>query len=272
MTDLSYLAETAAKTHLSPLGRFNGFIIEGELRMGKTSYSIKAMRDTYIILNPSLSKDEAYEMALDNVHFKIEPFLKLIREKQKEIKSMLPKIDWSKRIPILTLDDASLYAGIDLYFRSQKLYSAFQNTMTTIGTAVSVLLITAPKHSSLAKPLREYYDYYVTRITGIDEHRREAKIREWYTARSGRLRLKKVATDEFTAYIPNKHYAKYLQNRIELGEESVEELLAAVDEGKVSKDVADKALENVPDFKKLRKELDDVKKESVNPTPYDEFA
>jgi len=255
MTEFSYLAEIAAKAHKGPLGKFKGFIVEGELRTGKTSYSIKAMRDIHMILNPGMSRDEAYEIALKCVNFKISPFLRLVRAKQKEIKNMLPKIDWTKRIPVLTLDDASLYAGVDLYFRSQKLYSAFQNTMTTIGTAVSALIITAPKHTSLARPLREFYDYNVVRITEYDEHRREAAIKEWYTTKTGGLRLRRIATDEFTAYIPNRYYAKYLKDRIELGEESVEELLAAVDGGTVTKTTADKVLEGLPDFKKLRDEL-----------------
>lgn len=259
MTEFSYLAEMAANAHQGSLGKFKGFIVEGELRVGKTVYSIKAMRDMYMILNPRMSRDEAYELALKSVHFKIKPFLRLIRAKQREIKTMLPKIDWAKRIPILTLDDASLYAGVDLYFRSQKLYSAFQNTMTTIGTAVSVLMITAPKHTSLAKPLREFYDYHVVRITEYDEHRREAAIKEWYTTKGGGLRLRRIATDEFTAYIPNRYYARYLKERIELGEESVEELLAAVEEGKISKETAGKVLKGLPDFKKLRGELRKVR-------------
>lgn len=263
MAEFSYLAEMAAETHRSPLGEFKGFIVEGELRKGKTSYSIKAMRDIYMMLNPGMSKDDAYEMALKSVHFKIEPFLRLIRAKQREVKRMLPEIDWTRRIPVLTLDDASLYAGVDLYFKSQKLYSAFQNTMTTVGTAVSALIITAPKHTSLAKPLREFYDYYVVRITGYDEYRREATIREWYTARSGRMNLKRIATDEFSAHIPNRFYAQYLAERIKLGEESVEELLAAVEGGKITKVTADQVLEGLPSFKELRGELEKVQSKAA---------
>lgn len=217
-----------------------------------------------MILNPELSIDDAYEMALQHIHFKIGPFLKLIRAKQKEIREMLPKIDWKRRIPILTLDDGSLYAGVDLYFKSPKLYSAFQNTMTTIGTAVSTLIITAPKIEALTKPLREFYDYHPVRITEYDEYRRDAAIKEWYTARSGRLRTKRLATDEFNVLIPTKFYVRYLTDRITLGEEAVEELMAAVDEETVSKETAVKVLKGLPDFKKLQEELRQIQ---TKPSP-----
>ncbi len=258
--EFSYVAELACKCHRSRMGKFKGFIVDGELRTGKTSYSIKVMRDVFNMLYPGHTMDEAYEWALEHVHFNLKPFLELVREKQREIKAMLPNIDWSRRIPVLTLDDASLYAGVDLYFKSQKLYSAFQGTMTTIGTACSSLIMTAPKVEALAKPIREFYDYLPVRITEYDEYRRDATIREWYTARSGRLNKRRVATDSFTPRIPDKHYAKYLKDRIELGETAIDELLEAVDGGEVKEDIAAKKLKEVPDFNKLRAELTDVQK------------
>jgi hypothetical protein len=264
----SFLAEMVANAHLSPTGKFKGFIIEGELRIGKTSYSIQAMRDVFMLLDPALSIDEAYELALRHIHFKIGPFLKLILEKQREIRTALPKIDWSKRIPVLTLDDASLYAGVDLFFKDQKLYAAFQDTMTTIGTAISSLIITAPAVDALAKPLREYYDYHPVRITEFDRYRREATIKEWYTARSGRLNTKKMHKDRFNVLIPDKYYSRYLAERIALGEAAVEELMAAVKQGTISKDVAIKVLKGLPDFKELRREIAEVVEgESPFPIP-----
>jgi hypothetical protein len=259
-TEFSYLAELAANCHKSPMGKFKGFIVDGELRAGKTTYSIKVMRDIFKILNPGISDDDAYDMALAHMNFKLKPFLERVREKQREIKAMLPRIDWSRRIPVLTLDDASLYAGVDLYFRSQKLYSAFQGTMTTIGTACSALILTAPKVDALAKPIREFYDYLPVRITEYDEYRREATIREWYTARSGRLNKRKVAIDQFTPRVPNKHYARYLKDRIELGEEAIDDLLDAVKEGEVKEDIAAKTLRGLPNFHKMRGELADAQK------------
>lgn len=259
-TEFSYLAEIAAHCHKSPMGKFKGFLVDGELRIGKTVYSIKVMRDVFKILHHGISEDEAYEMALGHMHFKLKPFLERVREKQREIKALLPRIDWSRRIPILTLDDASLYAGVDLYFRNQKLYSAFQGTMTTIGTACSTLIMTAPKVDALAKPIREFYDYLPVRVTEYDEYRREATIREWYTAKSGRLNKRKIAVDQFTPRVPDKHYARYLKDRIELGEEAIDDLLEAVNAGEVKEELAAKTLKDLPEFEKLRGELSDAQK------------
>lgn len=205
--------------HRSPLGEFKGFIVEGKLRIGKTVYSIKVMRDLFMMLNPNLTKEEAYELALQYINFEIDPFLTLIENKQRETRKQLPHIDWTTRIPVVTLDDASLYAGADLYIKDQAIYSAFQNTMTTIGTAASSVIITAPSHLALTKCLREYYSYYVVKITKYDEYRREAKIMEWYEDRGRqKMKLREVGTDEFTAHVPDAVYAKYLYPRLEKGE------------------------------------------------------
>jgi len=257
----SFTAELAARTHLSPTGKFKGYIIEGDLRVGKTSYAIKVMRDTYMILHPEATIDEAYEFALEQMHFNLGPFLDLVAEKQRHIKAMLPDIDWTTRIPICTLDDGSLYAGVSLYFTDQKLYSAFQNTMTTIGTAVSNIAITCPRIESLAKPIREFYNYHPISVTTFDEYRRKATVSKWYQySKTGRLRKKKMCVDEFTPRIPTKHYAKYLKNRIELGEDSVNKLRDAVKEGKLAEEVAAEALRNHPDFDKLKPELEMMQK------------
>jgi len=223
----SLAAEMILDACKSPPGEFRGFIIEGKLRSGKTAYSIKVMRDIFMALNPKMTREEAYELALQHIHFELEPFLELVKQKQKEIREMLPKIDWTQRIPVVTLDDASLYAGTDLYFKNQDMYGAFQDAMTTIGSAVGGIIVTAPAHEALTKCLREYYSYHVVEITKRGVWERDAKIKEWYRKKSGKLDLREIGTDEFTAHIPTPIYAKYLKPRLEKGEEAVESALAA---------------------------------------------
>lgn len=251
------MAEMIVDAHKSPLGEFKGFIITGKVRTGKTAYSIKGMRDVFMALNPKLTMEEAYKLALQHIYFEIDPFLTLIGNKQKEIRKRLmgkiPKIDWTQRIPTASLDDASLYAGADLYLKDQAMYSAFENTMTTVGSAVSSVIITAPHHLALTKCLREYYSYYVVKISKYDAYRREAKIMEWYEAKNRKLKLKEVGTDEYTPRIPNAIYAKYLAPRLEKGEKAVEEGLAisrekilAKTETEPIKKVAEEVLEQKP--------------------------
>jgi len=61
---------------------------------------------------------------------------------------------------------------------------------------------------------------------------------------------------------------RYLTDRITLGEEAVEELMAAVEEGTVSTKIATKVLKELPEFKKLREELEKIKEKSPElPTP-----
>ena len=229
-TDLGLAAEMILDAHQGPSGEFKGLIVEGKPRIGKTVYAIKTLRDVYLQLHPEATMEEAYEWAIQNIHFKLEPFLTHIGSRQKEIREMLArgKIDWTKRIVASVLDDSSLYAGTDLYFQNQALYAAFSDTMTTIGSAASGVMITCPKYQALAKPIREFYNYYVVKITKIDEWRREAKIMEWYEGgRSRALKLREYGADEFTAHVPQAIYSKYLGPRLQLSEDAVAEALAA---------------------------------------------
>lgn len=243
----SLLAEEIVKSHRGKMGEYVGVQIEGKKRIGKSVYATKVMRDVFMLLNPKLQKTQAYEMAGKHLHFRLEPFLRLIMEKQQQIQSNLPNIDWTQRIPVLGLDDASLYVGKDLYFRNSNLYNAFENTMTTIGTTLCSLVITTPSHKALAKCLRDYYEYLVVKITvAPGRYGRLATIKEWYTTKYGTLKLRKIAEEEFTAHIPNEIYAPYLDKRMSVGMEAVGELLTAVEAGKVKKDVAKDIIKDMP--------------------------
>lgn len=256
------MAEMIVNAHKSPLGDFLGFIITGKLGRGKSVYSIKAMRDVFQMLDPTLTMEEAYRLALQSMHFVVDPFLMRIREKQMEIRERLPKIDWTRRIPVISLDDASLYVGTDLYFKDQELYSEFENSMTTIRTAASSVLITAPHEQALTKCLREYYSYYIVKITKYDAYRREAKIMEWYEGKNRKLKLKEVGTDEYNARVPNKIYADYLAPRLDMAGEKMKRKEATPGEGALDKTGAEtikKAAEEVltpkPKPKKKRRRI-----------------
>lgn len=256
-SDLSWIAEAVLDAHKSPPGEFKGFIVEGKLRIGKTVLVIKVLRDIYMGLNPEATAEEAYEWALQQIHFDLNQFLTCIRDKQREIREALPKIDWTKRLPGVALDDASLYAGTDLYFKDQSLYAAFQDAMTTVGSAASGVFITAPSHMALTKCLREYYSYYVVKITKEDVWERRAEVMEWYTTpRTRTPRLRGIATDMFTAHVPNAIYAKYLKPRLEKGEEAVEGALAASRARTIEpiKEVAEEVLGQTPPPKKGKRE------------------
>lgn len=224
---ISFLAEEIINACKDRMGSFVGGIITGPPRVGKTVYAIKVMRDVFRTLHPELDKEKVYQMAIDHLFLKINGFLKLTSEKQRYMKAMLPQIDWSQRIPAGTLDDASIYAGAELYFQDQDLYTAMQGTMTTIGTAYSSILITSPTHEALTKCIREYYDYYIIKITHTSSDDSLATIQEWYKRpRTNKRALRKVAEDVFTRHIPKKIYAKYLGPRIDMGVESMDYLLS----------------------------------------------
>ena len=222
-----HLAQSILDAYNDPSGPFVGAIIEGQLRTGKTVYAIKTMRDVFRTLDGS-TNEEAYKKAIETVNFELDPFLESIGRRQLEIKNNLPKIDWKMRYPCRCLDDSSLYAGTDLYFRDLSLYSSFSNCMTTVGSATSGMLITAPAKESLSKPLREYYNYLVVSIVKCGGWEREAVIKEWYPHGMSRtLRLREVARDCFTAHIPTEQYAMYLAPRLEKGVQAVHDALAA---------------------------------------------
>jgi len=249
----SYLAEMIADAHMDKMGSFVGAIITGPPRKGKSSYATKVMRDVFMILGERDMK-AAYKMAGDSIYFKIRPFLEMVRSKQTEMRSLLPKIDWTKRVPVATLDDASIYAGTTLFFTDPDLYNAFQSTMTAIGTALSCILITAPSHEALTKCLREYYNYYVVKITAEGHGNRLATIQEWYRKKTGGLALRKIKEDEFTVYIPVKVYGSYLKQRIDLGIEAVDEILNKGESGEIPPSELKKVVETAPNFENLEKE------------------
>lgn len=264
---VSNLAEMIADAHKDRMGSFIGAIIEAPPRKGKSSYATKVMRDVFRVLHPELDKNETYLRARKSIYFKIKPFLETIKAKQKEIRAMLPRIDWTQRIPVATLDDASIYAGATLYFAHPDLYGAFQSTMTTIGTALSCVLVTAPTHEALTKCLREYYNYLVVRITDEGRGERLATIQEWYRKKRGGMGLRRIAEDEFTVYIPKKIYGDYLKQRIDLGIEAVDELLALGEQGTIPPAPLDAVMKTAPNFEELEKERAKVMEEKPRELP-----
>lgn len=252
--DYSRLARIIYKKYTSPTGEFKGFIIEGEPRIGKSSYALQVMADVFKMIHPELTEDGAFDMALDSMYFKLEPFIDALDRKdleKKEYRAQHTKIDHSIRFPVMTLDDASLHAGTHLHRQNANLYSHFENVLTTIGTSTAALLMTTPTYQALAKPMREYYDYNIVPITKFDDYRRLATIKEWYR-REGRttMQLRKIKdlpnVDRYLVELPNRVYNKYDEIRTSMAREAREALRAAVKAGIISEEEALKATEGLP--------------------------
>lgn len=218
----SFLAEEIAKCHKT--GKFKGAIVTGPKRIGKTAYAIKVMRDVFMILY-GIDKDTAYQMAVKAIFFDVGPFMDVIQEKQDFMRNQLPDMDWAQRIPICTVDDASLHAGAHLWFLDRAKADSFQQMLTTVGTAISGLIFTTPDYHGLLKGIREYFDYYIIPITiAPGRHCRLATIKEPYTSKWGARKLRKTGrNDAFTCYIPKPYYTPYMAQRIDQGSKVVAE-------------------------------------------------
>jgi len=196
---------------------FMGGFIFGERGQGKSTYCYKEMAKTYYHFNGYNTNDDeidAYKEALKYMIYEPRDFQRLTS--YNKIKHIVT--------PIICLDDASMHFGNMLHQTDNKLYSALMGQTATVRTAVTGLLITAPKRAHVAKFLRDYDDYKGEAFiadggeTNTPTQHREfmenwnRKIRfyrwKWYPDEK-KYNIKIPFQDKYSCYIPDIHYKPY---------------------------------------------------------------
>lgn len=222
---------------------FMGGFIFGERGKGKSTYCYKLMAKTYYHFNGYSTTDDeidAYKEALTYMIYEPRDFQRLTS--YNKIKHIVT--------PIICLDDASMHFGNMLHQTDNRLYSALMGQTATVRTAVTGLLITAPKRAHVAKFLRDYDDYKGEAFIdagaeNIDRDNWNRKIRfykwQWYPDEK-KYNIKIPFQDKYSCYIPNEHYRPY-------------EIRKNFFEVKYDLDEADRTGENRAVFIELKNEL-----------------
>jgi len=190
------LADKIAKAHKKK--GFCGGIIYGSRGIGKSSYVLKVLRDLYMA--QGYSEDEAYDMALKTMKFKLQDVLSFVRQ----------HADNEDLAMCLVVDDAGAHLSKFLWW-SQPYEVRFLQAMTdTLRSAVSSMLMTCPSPKSVLKFLRTDYDDYFIRVTAKDaEWQRMATGYRMFTLPSGKTWVSKKFEDHFSCYLPDDVFQRY---------------------------------------------------------------
>lgn len=193
---------------------FMGGFISGERGQGKSTYTYKVGAKTYYVLNgynKTSDEEDAYKIALKYMFYDPSDFRKfLIYNKIKRIIT-----------PIVVVDDASMHFGKMLHITAPKVYAALLGETATIRTAVTGLLITAPKRSHVAKFLRDYDDFKgEVKVDGgpsnpkMQTWNRKVRYYRWnYYPDEVKYRIQIPFQDKYSCYIPEPFYSWYLEKK-----------------------------------------------------------
>lgn len=225
---------------------FIGAIIEGERGYGKSSYAIKVMAQVYKTIG-GLSDDDAWNMALDNIIFSMDELAKAITH----------NVDTDTVTPVWCLDDATVHFSSYKFFTN--LYEVIQihGMFDTIRTAVTGLLLTCPKRDLLLAALRNYDDFKIE-IVMNDGWQRIARGYKIKTTPVGQRRVYKNFEDNYSCYLPDDIYQKYMQKRkhyLKETNDALQKILGSKEEKKKMKGIQEQ-LHKIT----LQKKVDKIKK------------
>ena len=208
--------------------KHNGFlsaITKAERGYGKSMYNLKIMAYVYHVLN-QCSEDEAWELALENMLFTPDQLLNRIRT----------NIELDVLTPVLCIDDAAVHFSSYLYFINLYQTSLLNATFDTIRTSVNSILINCPDKHRLLSGLRHYDDFEVTIYKGKDNYysRRAVGIK-WYSLPDGHRKFRKMFEDNFSCFVPNDIYNRYIVRRKKYLKDISDELQSLMDKLKKKK-------------------------------------
>jgi hypothetical protein len=187
-----------------------GFIF-GERGQGKSTYALKVMTKVYYTLNgydKNEQEEDAYREALKYMIYEPEDFQKL---------TIYNKLH-HKVTPIICLDDASMHFGNMLHITNPRQYSSLMGQTATIRTAVTGMLITAPKRCHVVKFLRDYDDFkgeaFIDFGGGDNNWNRKIRFYKWtYYPDETKFRIHIPFQDKYSCYVPDEYYIPYIRRK-----------------------------------------------------------
>lgn len=216
----SEFARKMVKMH--PYG-FRGGIVYGDRRIGKSIYSLKVMVE--IFKSFGCSNEEAWELAFASLYFDPRDLLNTIDILAER------RLTW----PVVTLDDAGVGAGKHIWFTDRDLYYAMNSVFQTVGTVFSGFILTTPNFERMLDAFRDAQDIYRIEVkyngTGW-ERRADAYLIKMLPSGTIRIRSKRDPqsgfVDEFSAYLVNRYYARYIDIRWPYTQATARDALAKI--------------------------------------------
>jgi hypothetical protein len=113
---------------------------------------------------------------------------------------------------VICIDDAAVHFSGYLYFINIYQTAYLQGLFDTIGTITNAIILTCPKKKRLMTGLKNYDDYDI-QIVKFHDWERVARGIKWYTMPDGRQRYRKMWEDQYSCYLPDWVFDKYMIQR-----------------------------------------------------------
>lgn len=213
-----------------PMG-FIGAIIEGERGYGKSTYALKVMAQVYKTLQ-GCSDEEAWNIAIDNMIFSMDELIKKINH----------NINTDTVTPALCLDDATVHFSSYKFFTNLYEVILIHGMFDTIRTACTGLILTCPKRDLLLAALRNYDDYKIE-IYMDHDWERIARGYKLKTTPIGQKRTYKNFEDNYSCYLPDWVFTKYMEKRkfyLKQTNDELQKILSSKDEKKKVREIKEK--------------------------------
>lgn len=192
---------------------FEGAIIYGKQRVGKTSYGLQVLYDIY----------ENWDKVLNRIFFKLEDLVDFLRKTHKQ----------RKDVDAILWDDCGVYGSSGLWFSDRQMAEYLQNLIDVVGIRLGGFLMTTPNPENLLKCLRSYEFYRVKCVRHNQRNRRLAKGYKTILYPSGKLITPKDFRDYYDVMLPDDVYEEYEEIR----ESYLNEAMDNLDEYLVEKGV-----------------------------------
>lgn len=200
--------------------KFLSIIVLGDRNIGKSTYTIKALYEAFMILaDDPYAEDECWQKALDCIKFKISEVTDYLKEGTAQYKK-----DKTKK-PALVWDDMRKYASGTQYFIDKELYNEISGLLDTIKIPINVFIGTCPSMKGVMGILQDYDSYQIN--LGYSQRGGDYRLAKgflWKTSPKGQRAIYPKFRDTFFYRLPNKIWNKYEKERIEISEQSLSAL------------------------------------------------
>jgi len=197
--------------------KFISFIVLGDRNIGKSTYTIKALYEAFMILaDDPYAEDECWKKALECIKFKTEDVTDYLKEGTAQYKK-----DKTKK-PALVWDDMRKYASGTQYFLDKELYNEISGLLDTIKIPINVFIGTCPSMKGVMGILQDYDGYQIN--LGYSQRGGDYRLAKgflWKTSPKGQRAIYSKFKDTFFYRLPNKIWNEYEKERIEVSEHSI---------------------------------------------------
>jgi len=194
---------------------FCSFSVLGRRGIGKSSYSLRALHDCFVMMG--YSDNQAWREALSCLKFKIVDVVAYLKD----------AVDRDEKKVALIWDDARIFAGGSQYFLQMKMVNKLTGMLDAIRTAISCLILTCPSQQGLLSILKFYDDFMVKiKYSESGGFNRVATGYLWTTLPSNQRRVYTKFRDSFSCRLPNWVYEDYMVKR----KSALKEILVELEE------------------------------------------